>query len=1466
MSNPCSQPEPHGAAGARDVKGAWCRLCNRFFARERGLQVHLRFCRKRSDPVLSNVPTDGRGAVASGVPVAARLGEPVVRLERCDDARRGLKRPRRASRRQVGDSGSRGFAARPPSMRGPGTTGGAMDHVGISDPVLAGGVNQGLSFASAATESVTHNGETHNGVLTNGGANQGLSFASATTESETHGGVLTDGGANQGLSFASATTVNGSSDGLPLARSTAGGAVYGLGTLTADCQDGLSFARSASVVSQAGILTTGNCVEGLSFALPHAGGDCQDGLSSARSIPVASQSSITGGGVVGLVPGASAEHGCQGGLSIARPAVVSHTVASARLLPSGDMPSSRSPPGSGGDQSRSGQEGVYACSSCCSSFGSLRGLRVHERRRHPADYHAGLAIGHRTGTKRRWGHEEKVLVARQELLFEADGKGNLNSRLAMTFPSRSFESIKSLRKIPAYRALLDGIRNNTPAGPTRPSASANVCDQTGGEGGGTSDPTIPSNPVVACNRLVEACRADVGCLCLSSDEFREVIDLAGGTVRDSSVAASGRIQELVDLEYSRWVTKLDFSGAQSSSNTQDRSDDRGPVRNRRRRGTRGLSDGAARPPSKRTLRRRLYGVMQTLYKKNRSRCAKTVLSGDWAKERRAAKPGEQEAYWRPLFEEPSKPDEREPEPVCRPLFEMSLPVTMEEYERSLGSTHDSSPGLDGVDLKLLRKIAPRTAVAHMNLWLLAGRPPGAFKIGVTVPIPKSADAVDPSEYRPITVSPMLCRLFHRLVARRAEATLPLGARQKAFREGDGLADNVWILRSLIEDCKTRHRPLCVTFVDVRKAFDTVSHESVVKAAERIGFPPALVSYIRCLYTGGVTQLRVGRSLGGPIHPSRGVRQGDPLSPLLFCAVMHWVLSQLDDRLGLELGEGLLLNHLAFADDVALVSSSPEAMGKLLCELESGMRAVGLRPNGAKSASLRIAVSGKAKKWFCSPEPYLSLDGTPVPPLDIAGSYRYLGIKAGAGPLRTGTEVTRKLEEGIRQLSKAPLKPQQRLFFLRVHLLPSLYHELVLGVCSKGLLRHLDRCSRRAVRQWLRLVHDVPQPFFHAGASDGGLGIPELLVQVPLMRRARVEKLFDRATWLRDPVMVAVIGKSKALRKERQRWTNGVPCYNQVVTDRISQGRSTATALYQSCDGCGLADNSQVPSVNRWVTSGTSVMSGRSFINALHVRAGCLYTRVRASRGRTPAPSGAADVACEVCPCRRESLSHVIQQCPRSAHARTKRHDAVLKLLSTGLTKRGFTVEVEPAIKTDNGVRRPDVVAYKPGTTAVIVDVTVVADLPGELPDAHARKCRKYDVPDVRKWVSERAGVSTASVTVTALTFNWRGALCLQSAQSMGSLGIPMSTLELMSIRVLEWGHTAWRESRDATWLRIDSLPSCPGRLRQHGSRDCTSGSTRRHFMGLRPPVDGQGPSASRAGGRRSFLRGPERREAAGICP
>ena len=836
-------------------------------------------------------------------------------------------------------------------------------------------------------------------------------------------------------------------------------------------------------------------------------------------------------------------------------------------------------------------------------------------------------------------------------------------------------------------------------------------------------------------------------------------------------------------------------------------------------------------------------MLQELYKKNRSRCAKTVLSGDWAKEKRTTPLEEQESYWKPLFEEQSKPDSREGRPVSRALYEMSLPVSIEEYGRVLRSTHESSPGLDGVDRTILRGLDPKIVVAHMNLWLLACRPPEAFKVGVTVPLPKAANAAGPEEHRPITIGPMLCRLFHRLVAHRAEGSLPLGPRQKAFREGDGLADNVWILRAIIDDSKARHRPLCVTFVDVRKAFDTVSHESIVLAAQRLGFPPGLVAYIRCLYTGGVTQIRVGQRLGSCIRPHRGVRQGDPLSPLLFCAVMDWVLSQLDDRLGLELPGGTRVNHLAFADDVALLSATPEGMKRLLCELEDGLDKVGLVPNPAKSASFRIGVVGRDKKWFCDPRPFLSLGGLPVPPIDVLGSYKYLGIKTGVGQ-KVGGMATHRLEEHIRQLSKAPLKPQQRLFFLRVHVLPGLYHELVLGTYSKGLLLHLDRMCRAAARKWLHLPHDVPQALFHSHTADGGLGIPELQVQVPLMRRARVDKLFDRSEGDRDPVLTAVVGMSKGLKRERDRWQTGVRCYSQQVTSRTTRERATAAALHASVDGSGLADTRQVPEVSRWVSSGSGLMAGRSFVGAMHVRAGSLYTKVRAARGRAVEPG--RGTMCEVCPCKRESLAHVIQQCPRSAHARTERHNSVLKLLDQKLKSKGFEVKVEPSIPTDDGVRRPDAIAYKAGVKAVVIDVTVCSDAPGDLGAAHARKIRKYDRPQIRTWVSELSGVSAQAVTFTSLTFNWRGALCGKSAQDMESLGISKSTLEIMSIRVLEGGRRAWKEARDATWIRLDVLPSNPGNAR--AGRQAGHTGNKRRICTARPPCP-VGPLATGRHGR-----------------
>ena len=59
---------------------------------------------------------------------------------------------------------------------------------------------------------------------------------------------------------------------------------------------------------------------------------------------------------------------------------------------------------------------------------------------------------------------------------------------------------------------------------------------------------------------------------------------------------------------------------------------------------------------------------------------------------------------------------------------------------------------------------------------------------------------------------------------------------KAFLRGDAVADNVWLLRSTVCDRIIHCKPVFVTFIDVAKAFDSVSHDSILITAKRVSVP------------------------------------------------------------------------------------------------------------------------------------------------------------------------------------------------------------------------------------------------------------------------------------------------------------------------------------------------------------------------------------------------------------------------------------------------------------------------------------------------------------------------------------------------------------------------------------------------------------------------------------------------------
>ena len=728
------------------------------------------------------------------------------------------------------------------------------------------------------------------------------------------------------------------------------------------------------------------------------------------------------------------------------------------------------------------------------------------------------------------------------------------------------------------------------------------------------------------------------------------------------------------------------------------------------------------------------------------------------------------------------PDERCPEPVGPPKWELTAPITTEDVKRSLMGMKDGAPGPDGRKLKDVRAIPHDQLSAHFNLWLLSGYLPSTLRGGETVLLPKVSGAGAPNEFRPITVSNIVVRCFHRIMAQRMEMHLPLSLGQKAFRRGDGIADSVWFMQTVIKHHQDTLCPLNMAFMDVKKAFDSVSHRSILVAAARLGVPPPFLTYLRGLYGDAQTRLRIGTELSEPIKLGRGVRQGDPMSVHLFNAVIDLSLDGLGPELGTEIG-GVRVNHNAFADDIALIARSPARLQALADDLDHQLTLCGLELSTGlqgKSASIRLDIDGKAKRWIVYPHPYLRVRGELVPTLTVSQVYKYLGVNI--SPQSTKATVAETLQQGLSNISKAPLKPQQRLYIASRHLVPKILHQLTLTPSTSKYLRWLDRQMRSAVRSWLKLPKDTSIAFLHARAVDGGLGLPLLEHEIPLMKRARTARMAMSL----DPVVRAMLETPAARKVLRARQTslNGT-----VVATRQGLRSVLVQQLYSSVDGRGLAPAPQVPAQHQWVTAGDMTLNGHAYVGAIKIRGNLVATALRSARGRPH-----TDIRCDCCG-KPEALSHILQSCPRTHASRIARHNKIVDLVISSAEKIGYSICREPAIPTPAGIQKPDLILVR-DCDLTILDVTIVADN-ADLEQSHQDKQVYYDVPAIREWAQRR--YEPRHIAFEALAMSWRGLLASRSAAALRRLGLSARFISLASTVALERGTWIVNHFRRSTY-------------------------------------------------------------------
>lgn len=741
-----------------------------------------------------------------------------------------------------------------------------------------------------------------------------------------------------------------------------------------------------------------------------------------------------------------------------------------------------------------------------------------------------------------------------------------------------------------------------------------------------------------------------------------------------------------------------------------------------------------KPLSKRKARRKEYAMVQRLWTKHQGRCIEHVLRDTDNSEMPSQ--SVMEPYWRNIMERQAS---------CTLAYEESLPVQQDgiwapiscnDVRRS-GPRLKTSPGPDGVSARELRAVPDAILMRVFNLILWCGELPEHLLACRTVFIPKSSNAREPGEFRPITISSVITRQLHSILSKRLAVGVQFDPRQRAFFPMDGCAENITYLDLLLRDHKQRHASCYLAMLDVGKAFDSLSHEAIINTLESFNMSRGFIKYIGNLYARSSTSL-VGNGWNSkPIHPRSGVKQGDPMSPLLFNMVMDRLLRSLRPEIGCYVGS-TKNNAIAFADDLTLFASTPQGLQCLIDDTQRFLTSCGLSLNSAKCKTLSIKGQPKQKTSVIERRSFTTT-GREMPSLGRTDEFKYLGVTFTADG-RCKQLPQQDLVPMLESLSKAPLKPQQRLHALRTVVLPKLYHRLTLGSVKIGSLNKVDLLIRRNVRKWLDLPNDVPIAFFHAPVSHGGLGIPSIRWQAPWLRWSRlvginlpnVEPNSTANTFIATEID----------RAERRLRVNG---------QNLRSGKDIeaywSRKLYESVDGAGLRDAGKCKQAHRWLREPSKLLSGRDFVNLVRLRINALPTRSRTSRGR-PEKERQCRAGCGV----PETVNHIVQTCHRTHVCRMERHNAVVAYAKRSLHNRGYSVVEEPRLETSAGMRKPDIVANM-GHTTIIFDAQVVTD-GRNIEEAHATKIRKYSTEELKTRARERFGGS--EVHVLAATLNWRG--------------------------------------------------------------------------------------------------------------
>ncbi len=288
-------------------------------------------------------------------------------------------------------------------------------------------------------------------------------------------------------------------------------------------------------------------------------------------------------------------------------------------------------------------------------------------------------------------------------------------------------------------------------------------------------------------------------------------------------------------------------------------------------------------------------------------------------------------------------------------------ITQEEISKVIKNLKcGKSPGCDGLTPEFYKKYWNKISKLYMNMvheTYTEGELPYTLRKALIALLFKKGDPLLLKNYRPISLTNYDYKIICFVLANRMQSVLGniIHEDQTGYIKNRYIGTNARLLEDYFEHCENFKIPGILLFLDFEKAFDSVEWNFMAKVLEKFNFGEGFRKWVKILYTKPIISIKNNGWLSHDIKLTRGVRQGCPLSALLFVLTVEVMAIKIranTDIHGFQCSDENIKESL-YADDTTLLLADLDSLDKAIDTVENFSKVAGPKLNVEKTEGILL---------------------------------------------------------------------------------------------------------------------------------------------------------------------------------------------------------------------------------------------------------------------------------------------------------------------------------------------------------------------------------------------------------------------------------------------------------------------------------------------------------------------------------